>query len=216
MRYTGTKFTEQEAEQIMRETRVRLAEKPKPRADGMRRRDHGADVVYKTNADAHEPAAEVSVADAQTSWAEWVDARVYGLLEVMRDAVAEHLESELNVIRQDVAQLRKQVEVEIKLDHRIASLNAEVAKARSQAPDFKSDLSDLQEDVEKLQRSVGVLRARNSTLEFQQAQIKADQRQNKEKVTLTAVQLTSIGSQTREVMQRLRDSGFDLSAEMLS
>jgi hypothetical protein len=49
MRYTGTKYTNEEAEQIMRETRARLK-------SGVRR--HAAGVVYKTIGDARVPAVD--------------------------------------------------------------------------------------------------------------------------------------------------------------
>jgi chromosome segregation ATPase len=207
MRYAGSKFTAAEAEQIRRTSRAHLAEKPE-----IRRRDSSNDVIHKTNADARvAPASEPE--DAQTSWAEWVDARIESRALVQCEAIGEvvaALEHALDCVRRDVQLLRDQVEVEVevKLDRRVAALNSEVEKARSQAPDFASDLSDLQEDVEKLQKTAGWLRAQHSTLEFNQKQL--EQQTNKQKVTLTAVQLSAVGGATREVLQRLRDSGFDL------
>lgn len=214
MRYTGTRHTQEEAEAIMREARARLADKPAPRDERIRRRDHGADMIYKTVENARTPASETSVADAQTvSWTEWVDARIAAAIEyhaqIECDATAEYVEHGLREIRRELKLLRDQVEVEIKLNNRIAALNTEVAQARQQAPDFRSDLNGLQAQVDKFQKSVGRLGAEHSMLEYRQRQ--AEQREAKEKVTLTAVQLSAVGQTTREIMRKLRDSGFDLS-----
>lgn len=210
MRYTGTQYSEQEVEDIMREVRVRLAQKPKHRDEGIRRRDHGDDgVVRKTNDNARIEAASASAADAQpVPWTEWVDSRIEARLEahaqVQCDAVAEYVEHQLNEIRRDLKLLRKEFEVEIKLDHRIAALNTEVAQARQQAPNFQSGLDSLEVQIEKLRKSMGALRAQHSTLEYNQRQL------DKEKVTLTAVRVSAVGEATREVLRRVRDSGVDL------
>jgi hypothetical protein len=51
MRYTGNKFSAEEAEQIMREVRVRL----RLRDESIRQQARGADIVYKTIDDARVP-----------------------------------------------------------------------------------------------------------------------------------------------------------------
>jgi hypothetical protein len=49
MRYTGTKYTNEEAEQICRETRVRLRLYDEEK---IRQRDRAASLIYKTIEDA--------------------------------------------------------------------------------------------------------------------------------------------------------------------
>jgi hypothetical protein len=49
MRYTGTKYTNEEAEQIMREVRVRLRLYDE---ENIRQRERGVAIVYKTIDDA--------------------------------------------------------------------------------------------------------------------------------------------------------------------
>jgi chromosome segregation ATPase len=176
----------------------------------LRRRDSSNGVVHKTNSDARVAANN----QADYSWTEWVAAEIEDRVSVLREAFVQHfeealdevvarLETGINGVRRDLNWLRNHVDANLALSHQVSALKSEVAKARSEAPDFKSDLSDLQEDVEKLQKTAGWLRARHSTLEFNQRQAE------KEKVTLTAaVQLSAVGGATREVMQRLRASGF--------
>jgi chromosome segregation ATPase len=216
MRYTGSKFSAAEAEQICRETRVRLRAEQSSRDENIRRRDQNIDVVHKTIDDARVPVS--SAADAQiTSWVEWVDTRIEARAQVQCEAVGEMLAElghALDGVRHELQLLRNQVELEIKLDRRIAALNSEVAQARQQAPNFQRGLDNLEGQVEKLKKTAGALRAQHSTLEFKYNKLAGEQQTNKEKVTLTAVQLTSIGGQTREVLQRLRNSGFVLSEEV--
>jgi predicted nucleic acid-binding Zn-ribbon protein len=221
MRYTGTQHTQQEAESIMRDVRIRLrSEKPGPRDEKpgheVRRRDNvgGFGVVHKTIEN-----ARVAAADQPSDWAEWeaqIEAKIEERVSVLREAFVQHFEAALdevvdrleigiNGVRRDLNWLRNHVDANLALSHQISALKSEVARARSQAPDFQSELSDLQEDVEKLQKTAGSLRAQHSTLEFRQRQAE------KEKVTLTAVQLSAVGGATREVLQRLRASGLDLS-----
>jgi chromosome segregation ATPase len=218
MRYTGTKFSASEAEQICRETRVRirLAEQSS-RDESIQRRDSSAGIVHKTIDDARIPVSSAADAQQITNWTEWVDARIEARAAVQCEAVGEMLAElghALDGVRRDLQLLRNQFELDIKIDRRIAALNSEVAQARQQAPDFQRDLNTLQAQVDKLQKSAGALRAQNSTLEFKYNKLAGEQQTNKEKVTLTAVQMTSIGGQTREVLERLRNSGFVLSEEV--
>jgi hypothetical protein len=199
MRYNGSKFSEEEASRIRREAAWHLR-LPDPESgarksdrrdagvihkdrDDARRRDSGAGVgvVHKTIDD-----ARVAADDQANSWAEWVEAKIEERVAVLCEATGEcvaalehALEREIAGVRRDLQLLRNQVEVELKLDHRVAALKSEVARARSQAPDFKSDLSDLQEDVENLAKTAARLRAELSTVEFKQSQLAADQRQAK-------------------------------------
>jgi biopolymer transport protein ExbD len=47
-----------------------------------------------------------------------------------------------------------------------------------------------------------------------QKQLDAEQQKNRQQVSLTAVKMTAFGEQTREVLERLRENGFDLVEEM--
>ena len=54
------------------------------------------------------------------------------------------------------------------------------------------------------------LRAETSQLAYAQQQLDAEQRQNHQRLKLTAIEVTSVGSATREVLERLQN-GFDLA-----
>ena len=183
MRYTGTKFSDAEAEQICRETRVRirLADKSGPRDESIRRRDSSAGIVlHMTRDDARVSSSPPADAQQITNWTEWVDERIEQRAQVQCEAVGEMLAElghELDGVRRDLQLLRNQFELEIKLDRRIQALNAEVATARQQAPDFQRDLNTLQAQVEKLQKSAAKMRAEHSTLEFKHNQLAGEQRQ---------------------------------------
>jgi hypothetical protein len=53
------------------------------------------------------------------------------------------------------------------------------------------------------------LRSEASLTNYTLGQLEAAQRKDHREVTLTAVQLTSVGSATREILERLRAEGVD-------
>lgn len=95
---------------------------------------------------------------------------------------------------------------EVALERGLAALKTEVAEARRLQPNFEGKLNVLQGQIEKVQKTTSRLRAEQSTLEFKQRKVVQD----------TTVKLTGIGKQTREVLQRLRENGFELMDEMRS
>jgi hypothetical protein len=77
-----------------------------------------------------------------------------------------------------------------------------------QSADFNAELDGLREQVAKQQKIISRLRAEQSQLAYAQ-------QQNSKEITLTGFRMTAaIGEQTRAVLQRLQENGFDLVEEM--
>lgn len=106
--------------------------------------------------------------------------------------------------------LRDEVEIKIGLGRKLARLKAEVAEARQQAPSFEAELDGLREKVAKQEKMIARLRGEQSQLAYAQKELDAEQQKNRAQVSLTAVKLTTIGEQTRTVLEALHENGFDL------
>jgi predicted nucleic acid-binding Zn-ribbon protein len=106
---------------------------------------------------------------------------------------------------------------EVGLERGLAKLKAEVDQARRQAPSFEAELDRLREKVAKQEKMIARLRGEQSQLAYAQKELDAEQQKNRAQVSLTAVKLTTIGGQTRAVLESLRENGFEFDlAEMQS
>jgi chromosome segregation ATPase len=153
-----------------------------------------------------------------------VDARIEQKGDVILEAVGEALgqlfdkeqasiQAALDKRDHAIQALRDEVEIKIGLGRKLAKLKAEVEQARQQAPSFKSELESLRKQVVRQEKIISRLRGEQSQLAFAQQQLDAEQQKGRREITLTAVQLTAFGEQTREVLQRLRESGADFFDE---
>jgi chromosome segregation ATPase len=221
MRYTGTKYSQTEAEAIMSSARatVRLCE-------NLQQRDGTHRFVTKTLDHARvaepKPAPQPQQMEAQTaSWVEWVDGRIEQMRDFILDTVGqalgelldkEHASFQVALDKRDraIEMLRDEIEIKIGLGRKLAKLKAEVAEAQQQAPNFKAELDGLQEQVAKQQKIISRLRGEQSQLAYAQKQLDSEQQKNRQQVSLTAVKLTTIGAQTRTALEALRENGFDL------
>ena len=70
-------------------------------------------------------------------------------------------------------------------------------------------MASLREENAKQAKLILRLRGQTSQLEFAQKQIETEQTKNRQQVTLTAAQLSTIGGQTRQVLEELRANGID-------
>jgi predicted RNase H-like nuclease (RuvC/YqgF family) len=119
-----------------------------------------------------------------------------------RDREIENLWREIKLLRDEVG-----------LERGLSKLKSEVAAAREMQPNFESELDGLRKEIAKHEKTISRLRGQISQLEFVQKQLETEQTKNRQQVTLTAVQLTAFGEQTREVLQRLREAGVDFIEE---
>jgi chromosome segregation ATPase len=119
-------------------------------------------------------------------------------------------EREFESLQRELGTLRNEIELKLNLKSELAAARVEVEELRQRAPSFEHQLNGLQGQIEKVQKTTSRLRAEHSILEYQQKQLDAEQQKNRREVTLTAVKLTTFGEQTREVLQRLQENGFDL------
>jgi hypothetical protein len=185
MKYTGTKYSQIEAEAIMATARATVAgvHADQRRWKAERQQRDGADFVCKTVDHARvADAPPQQTMDATTaSWVEWVDARIEAkcaaVIEVvdevlgkMFDAQHDKIQSALDKRDAKIQALRDEIDVKLSLARKVARLKTEVAEARQQAPDFKAELARLQAEVEKQQKTIVRLRGQNSILEYQQKQ----------------------------------------------
>jgi predicted RNase H-like nuclease (RuvC/YqgF family) len=155
-------------------------------------------------------------------WAH-VDDRIAQSQNVITEATGEVIASErrdlqaalkkrddqINLLRRELRTLRTEVDVKLKLAGELAAAQVEIAALRQRAPSFEAELVGLRETVEKQQKMITRLLSQQSQLEFAQKQVEAAQQKDRREVTLTAVQLTAFGQQTRQVLEQLRDAGVD-------
>jgi chromosome segregation ATPase len=122
---------------------------------------------------------------------------------------------ELESLQRELGTLRNEVELKLNLKSELAAARAEVEELRQRAPSFEHQLNGLQGQIEKVQKTTSRLRAEQSQLAYRQEQLDAQEQKNRQEVSLTAVKLTAIGGQTREVLERLREGGVDFIEEWL-
>jgi chromosome segregation ATPase len=122
-------------------------------------------------------------------------------------------ERELESLQRELGTLRNEVELKLNLKSELAAARAEIEDLPQRAPSFESELNGLREQVAKQEKTIRRLRGEQSQLAYAQKQLDAEQQKNRQQVTLTAVQLTAIGGQTREVLERLRENGVDFIEE---
>jgi chromosome segregation ATPase len=120
-------------------------------------------------------------------------------------------ERELESLQRELGTLRNEIELKLNLKSELAAARTEVEELRQRAPSFKAELEDLREQVAKQKKTISRLRTEHSILEYQQKRLDAEQQKNRQQVALTVTQMTaSIGAQTREILHRLQENGFDL------
>ena len=223
MNHTGGKYTEAQAAAIMAEAHANLRQHD----EDMRQRDGVGKIVHKTIDNARVDDAPVARADSEMSWWQWTDARIAAAIERQADFDSEGLRQGIDKIHdavqaaldkrdREIENLRREIKMlrdEVGLERGLAKLKAEVDRARQQAPSFKSELNGLQEKVAKQEKLITRLRGEASQLAYRQQQLDSQQQKDRREVTLTAVQLTAIGGQTRSVLETLRANGVDFIEE---
>jgi hypothetical protein len=196
--------------------------------DGADRQHGGAPrFVVKTRDHARaapEPAAAQTM-DAQTaSWCAWVDARIDQKINAIVKAMDqelgelfdkqhESLQSALDRRDAAIKALRDEVEIKLGLSRKLARLKSEITEARAMQPNFQAELDSLREQNAKLQKTVTRLRGAMSEVQFAQQQLETQQEKNRREVSVTAVQMTTYGQKTREVLEFLRAEGIDFIDE---
>ena len=167
--------------------------------------------------------ASVARAGSAQPWWSWtqdhVEARIRFLREVVGAAIVserDDFQEALDKRDREIKSLRREVQMlrdEVGLERGLAALKAEVVEARQVQPTYDNQLNDLQSQVEKLQKQTIRVRAEQSTLAYKQQHLSTVEFTHRR---ATSIKLTNIGEQTRQVLQRLRENGFDLVDEMRS
>jgi hypothetical protein len=222
------KFTAAEAREIMAKARatVRQVEADQLQwaedrcrweTEALRQREGADRLVVKTVRHARVPAPDPAPAPAQA--AEWpVDV----IFDTVGQAVGKLLDKvyddfELALARRDreIKALGDRIEIEVGLSRKLVRAQAAIDRARKQQPNFEAELNGLREKIAKHEKTITRLRGEQSTLEYRQGQLDAEQQKNRHEVRLTAVEITSVGSATRAVLERLRENGVDFIEEWL-
>jgi hypothetical protein len=199
--YTGTKYTQQQAEAIWAEAqmtalnaRARLLKIPQP-ADENAPLLEGPQFRTKTiaNARVSAPVARVRVPTPAS-----------GPPRMELDADLEEHRFLLELLAEVVATLQREQETALdRRDREIEALRCELkelrAEARRQAPS-DSELSNLRATVAKQEKLIAQLRGRMSSVEFGQRDLAKTQRKARHE---TMTELTVFGQQTRRVMEDL-------------
>jgi chromosome segregation ATPase len=120
-------------------------------------------------------------------------------------------ERELESLQRELGTLRNEIELKLNLKSELAAARTEVEELRQRAPSFKAELDGLREKVAKQEKTISRLRGEQSQLAYAQKELDVAQQKNRREVSLTVTQMTaSIGAQTREILHRLQENGFDL------
>jgi hypothetical protein len=178
---------------------------PEPGPDGVRRWDHG-----------HGGAVEASASD------DFQD-NGFPTYEVVGAVIAKcvgqldrKFQAALTQRDEKIQALEQRLDIEIALEHKLTAIKSELAEAQGEiaetrrlAPNFNAKLNILEGRIEKLTKQTVRLRAGHSTLEYQQ-------RESGKQIRKTKFEVTNVGATTREILQQLQASGFDLMGEMPS
>ena len=154
--------------------------------------------------------------------AAWVDERINERINEKLGPLAEALETfaEACTNRLDrhdakLKGLRDELDIRINLGRQVVKLKAEIAEARRQEPDFRAELDDLRKQTVEQQAIILKLRGEACQLRYALDQLETEQRQSHQRLKMTAIEVTSVGSATREVLQRLQEvEGFELMGEV--
>ena len=232
MNYTGEKFSQTEAQAIMAQARAHLRWRPETqRRDGesTQRRDRADRIVTKTIDNAVIPTSTSEPLPAQdsttASWVEWIDARIDAAIAAaiddltpalikMFDNAHDRVQEALDARDAKIQAVRDEIEVKIGLGRKLARAKAEIEQLRERAPSYESELAALRGQIEKQQKIILRLRGEASHLAYRQQQLDSEQQRNKREISVTAVKVTSIGSTTREILESLRQDGYDWLGEV--
>ena len=189
------------------------------------RREHDerqAELVQARRREARDQQRNASqVAMAPDEYWREVDARIEekinAAMEVCAEEVVKLLNKEHDRVQAGLDQrdakiqaLRDEVEIKIGLSRKLARLKGEVEQARQRQPDFEAELASLREQNEKQQKLITRLRSEQSQLSYAQGQLEKQQQKSHTELKMTAIEVTSVGSATRAVLQRMQEEGFDL------
>jgi chromosome segregation ATPase len=110
-------------------------------------------------------------------------------------------ERELESLQRELGTLRNEIELKLNLKSELAAARAEIEDLRQRAPSYEAELAGLREKAEKQAKLITRLRSEQSQLAYAQKKLDVEQQKDRREVKLTAVQLTAIGGQTREVLE---------------
>jgi predicted RNase H-like nuclease (RuvC/YqgF family) len=122
--------------------------------------------------------------------------------------------AEIRLLRRELRTLRDEFDAKLNLKAELAAARGEIEQLRRRSPDFKAELDNLRAQVAKQDKLISRLRGQASELAYAQKQLDAEQRNVKREISVTEITISSIGSRTREILEGLRQDGYDWLGEM--
>jgi hypothetical protein len=213
MRYTGSKYSQAEAEKIWAEARGHVAA---PYRQDTRHGVSIPDFIVKTRENARiapvpvpAPAPELPDED------DFHEGNFF--FDVLAECIArlqQRFQAALEQRDGAIKALENRLDVEVGLGRKLAQLKDEIAEAQKRQPNFESELAALRAKVERQAKLITKLRGQTSGLEFGQTQLDAQLSKSRRQMAETKTTLTVFGQQTRTVLESLHEAGFDLVGDM--
>jgi predicted RNase H-like nuclease (RuvC/YqgF family) len=122
--------------------------------------------------------------------------------------------AEIRLLRRELRTLRDEFDAKLNLKAELAAARDEIEQLRRRSPDFKAELDNLRAQVARQEKLISRLRGQATELAYAQKQLDAEQRSVKREISLTEITVSSIGSATREILEGLRQDGYDWLGEV--
>jgi hypothetical protein len=113
----------------------------------------------------------------------------------------------LDQSNREIKGLRNEIEIRINLDRKLARAQREIDQARQRQPDFEAQLTALQAKLNQSTTEVAALKEKLLRVRGEQSLLDFSLKQTEKRVTLTSIEVSSIGAQTRTALEALREIG---------
>jgi chromosome segregation ATPase len=107
----------------------------------------------------------------------------------------------------EIKGLRNEIEVRITLDRKLARTQRALEAAQRRQPNFEAELNALQEKFDQSTTEIAALKKQLLRVRGEQSQLDFGLKQTEKRMTLTSIEVSSIGAQTRTALEALREIG---------
>jgi DNA repair exonuclease SbcCD ATPase subunit len=142
-----------------------------------------------------------------------IEQRCSGIVETL-GALSESLvtqqrinQAALDQSNRELKGLRNEIEIRINLDRKLARAQRQIDQARQRQPDFEAQLTALQAELNQSTTEVAALKEKLLRVRGEQSLLDFGLKQTEKRVTLTSIEVSNIGAQTRTALEALREIG---------